>query len=209
MRENLPGPNQLLIDAASAGAQAAADCPLFCAAQRGDEAKIRTLLATDGAERRARANCSHAPLIAAALGRHAGVVKLLLDAGADPETADPASGCSALVVVAQSGGPSNCEVALLLLRAGADARGTLDMCINDDMGRLLSAWISHLDGGGRPENFAFSIRPRIRIVVGSRRNAVPQKRMRLDLKKHVRIITLPPGMRMIPIADDTDSDEIK
>jgi ankyrin repeat protein len=89
--------------------------PLAIAAERGDVAAARLLLAAGAGPNR---GLERTPLAAAAGGGHAEMVRLLLTAGADPN-AEGADEETALLRAASSG---NLETVRLLVEAGANPR---------------------------------------------------------------------------------------
>jgi ankyrin repeat protein len=93
---------------------------LLVAAKTGDVASVSSLLA-DGVDFRAGDEWGNTALVGATLGGHVEVVRLLLEAGVDPDGELDAE-CTPLMVT------SKAAIAELLLRAGADPNSLIDGC---------------------------------------------------------------------------------
>ena len=101
--------------------KACTGCSMFAQHSSADNGACSALLATRAVDIEARGRDDDTPLMAAAFCGFAGGVRLLLEAGADPQAAD-SRGRTALVRAAEGG---NAVVVALLLAAGAShaARG--------------------------------------------------------------------------------------
>jgi hypothetical protein len=91
----------------------ARDTPLICAARDGDEAGVERLLA-EGADPTVTGRYGHSPLYVGAKGGHFGVVKRLLQAGADVYARGYA------IPLHEAASQGHIEVVRLLLSSGAD-----------------------------------------------------------------------------------------
>lgn len=99
--------------------QATLASELWRAAEQGDAARVRSLLARGASPDAARAD-GRTALTAAAIGSHVPVARLLIEAGADPDTQDEQRN-NALLVTGETG---NVEMLRVVLRARPDLTRT-------------------------------------------------------------------------------------
>ena len=102
-------------------ALAAGDCPLCEAAASGDATEIRRLLAEGANPNAAEKKYNFTALVVAASKNHPEVVKVLLDAGANPNWEDKFH-----TILMQAASDGQTEIVKMLLDAGADPNAEIE-----------------------------------------------------------------------------------